>query len=186
MKIAAITCARMDSIRFPGKCLTLLNGKSLLQYTIDFAKTIDIQHFIWTRDLEIMEFVGQQIPILFEPQYLYDTRENTTYEKMQYANRILKCDYLILLQPTHPVRNKKEIEGWIQHFTFAPGNGYGYTMEYTGDSPDGAFYIYSKEYLEKGIGIIQIYKQRKCFDINNKEDLEECAEWLQKHDSSLN
>jgi len=182
MKIAAVTCARMDSKRFPGKCLALLDGKPLLQHTIDFARSIDIPLYTFTRDQRIIDYVKDQTPIIYEPIELYDTSQNTTYEKMQYVNRILDADYLILLQPTQPVRNIDLGLGIIDeletHLTFAKLSEYLYSVDEEGKE-DGCYYVYSKGYLkEKGKGIF--FENIKSFDIDTPEDLQECEEWLQK------
>jgi CMP-N-acetylneuraminic acid synthetase len=181
MKIAAVTCARMDSKRFPGKCLALLDGKPLLQHTIDFARSIDIQLYTFTRDQRIIDYVKDKTPIIYEPIELYDTPHNSTYEKMQYVNRILDADFVVLLQPTQPVRDKGHIKNCIHTVINCCGNtGYGYTGNHYID--DGAFYIYSSEYLEdlskQDSSMLEGY--HPTFDIDTPEDLKECEEWLQR------
>lgn len=182
MKIIAVTCARMASTRFPGKCLAILDGKPLIQHTIDFARSIGIQLYTFTRDQEIIEYVKDKTPIIYEPIELYDTPQNTTYEKMQYVNRILDADYVILLQPTQPVRNIKLGLGIIdeleRHLTFQRLSDYIFSIDEKGNE-DGCYYVFSKGYLkEKGEGIS--FENIKSFDINTPEDLKRCEEWLQK------
>lgn len=184
MKIAAISCARMASTRFPGKCLALLNGKPLIQYTIDFAKEIKIPLCIFTRDIEIMEYVKDKCPIIYEPIELYDTKHNSTLEKMQFANKIINADYLILLQPTQPIRDRHLINKMIET-TINIENDYVYSGGIY-DKPDGRIYIYSKYYLNIGFCEKVNYfmsKEESYFDIDTKEDLEACEKWLQKHGS---
>lgn len=180
MKIAAISCARMASTRFPGKCLALLNGKPLLQYTIDFAKEINIPLYIWTRDIEIMEYVKDKCPIIYEPEHLYDTKEDTTREKMAFANKIIEADAIILLQPTQPIREKEKILKFINDCQVDwSDNIYAYSGEQ--DEPDGLIYWYSKKYLELGKDNYTLYgPPRIYFDIDTKEDLERCEKWLQE------
>jgi CMP-N-acetylneuraminic acid synthetase len=186
MKIAAVTCARMDSKRFPGKCLALLDGKPLLQHTIDFARSIDIQLYTFTRDQRIIDYVKDKTPIIYEPIELYDTPHNSTYEKMQYVNRILDVDYLILLQPTQPIRWKPTIEKIIKEiiekdidfsFTSYEGLAEG-TIE---RADDGAFYCYSKKSLKQDLKLVKkLFLNCYTFDIDTPEDLKECEEWLQR------
>ena len=176
MKIAAISCARMASTRFPGKCLAMLDGKPLIQYTIDFAKKIEIPLYIWTRDIEIMEYVKDKCPIIYEPEHLYDTKEDTTREKMAFANKIIDADYIILLQPTQPIRDK--VTKSVIDTAIKMQLGYAYS----GDKgkPDGTVYVYSRGYLwqkdcQFGWGV----PTYDYFDIDTKEDLKRCEEWLQ-------
>lgn len=182
MKIVAVTCARMDSKRFPGKCLAMLDGKPLLQHTIDFACSIGIQLYTFTRDQRIIDYVKDKTPIIYEPEELYDTPHNSTYEKMQYVNRILDADYVVLLQPTQPVRNIEKIEQFINYFTSQQEYNYGLTIDASND-PDGAMYIYSRNNLN-GYRISPCYfifpDRIRVFDIDTPEDLKECEEWLQK------
>lgn len=182
MKIVAVTCARMGSKRFPGKCLALLDGKPLLQHTIDFARSIDIQLYTFTRDQRIIDYVKDKTPIIYEPEELYDTPHNSTYEKMQYVNSILDVDYVVLLQPTQPIRNYKLIKGVIKllhkHSTYNDLNEYIYSVDEE-KKEDGCYYIFSKRYLiDKGRGLP--FDNIKSFDIDTPEDLKECEEWLQR------
>lgn len=192
MKIAAISCARMDSKRFPGKCLAMLNGKPLLQYTIDFAREIDIPLYIWTRDIEIMEYVKDKCPIIYEPEELYDTKEDTTREKMAFANKIIGANYIVLLQPTQPIRNAEQVTRFIENTKrHAEGsNIYAYTcdMDTVPPKPDGIAYLYTWQYLinrSKGDAyfnpyvLCHRYEYDQYFDIDTKEDLERCEKWLQ-------
>jgi CMP-N-acetylneuraminic acid synthetase len=183
MKIVAITCARMDSKRFPGKCLAMLDGKPLLQHTIDFARSIDIPLYTFTRDQRIIDYVKDKTPIIYEPIELYDTPQNTTYEKMQYVNRILDADYVILLQPTQPVRWEMQFNLNITLFSRQEKYNYGYYVNHQSKEPDGSLYIYSKDYLngqDKNEFKLRHFSEEIIFDIDTPEDLKECEEWLQK------
>jgi len=183
MKIAAVTCARMDSKRFPGKCLALLNGKPLLQHTIDFARSIDIPLYTFTRDQRIIDYVKDKTPIIYEPEELYDTPQNTTYDKMQDVNKILEADYLILLQPTQPVRSKELIQQILNEMSnnLIWSHTWDYLYTSNGEKQDGCFYMYSKKYLIKQTNYYICLKNTQIsFDIDTPEDLKECEEWLQR------
>jgi N-acylneuraminate cytidylyltransferase len=173
----------MDSKRFPGKCLALLDGKPLLQHTIDFARTIDIPLYTFTRDQRIIDYVKDKTPIIYEPIELYDTPQNTTYEKMQYVNRILDADYVILLQPTQPVRFDIIISRLIKELRTSVCSNLLDDCLYSTNMrgvEDGAFYFYSKKYLNrKSNNLIPFTSGPVSFDIDTPEDLKECEEWLQ-------
>lgn len=179
MKIIAVTCARMGSKRFPGKCLALLDGKPLLQHTIDFARSIDIQLYTFTRDQRIIDYVKDKTPIIYEPEELYDTPHNSTYEKMQYVNRILDADYVVLLQPTQPVRWKILISNFID-YSIKYSISYGRTYKIESMKEDGVFYIFNKKHLIKKTNTVIPFLNYISYDINTTEDLKECEEWLQR------
>ena len=185
MKIAAVTCARMDSARFPGKCLAPLLGKPLIQHTIDFARLMEWPLYVWTRDVKILEYVGGRCLVVYEPLELYDTRENSTVEKMAYANLLIDADYLVLLQPTHPFRDPKVVAGWIAQFlqrsaSASPRYGsVGYSamnhpLNMGQRGPSGSFFIYSREYLQHRFDIEPImFLEDPPVDIHTPADLEE-------------
>jgi CMP-2-keto-3-deoxyoctulosonic acid synthetase len=184
MTVAAIICARMDSKRFPGKVLAPLAGKPLIQHTIDFAREMGWPLYVMTYDLEIAQYVADQCAIIWEPERFYQDRQaDLTYEMMQFANRIIKADLLVLLQPTQPVRDAtfilhcmRSIETWHMAHTDV------WRLLEDGDivEKSGLFYSFSAEYLrlnEKKRPWIFVY-QGKWFDIDTEDDLGRCEEWI--------
>lgn len=176
MKIAAVTCARMDSERFPGKCLARLRGRPLLQYTIDFARAIGWPLYVNTYDLVIMRYVAAQCPIIFEPECFYGERqEGLEFEMMQFANRIIDAETLVLLQPTHPIRNAVALDEAVKRFV-AEGGSRGASIVETGKETkeSGSFYLYSRAYLEDGVdGHPMRFLEAPPVDIHTRSDLEE-------------
>jgi CMP-N-acetylneuraminic acid synthetase len=105
---------------------------------------------------------------------------------MQYVNRILDADYVILLQPTCPVRQKSTIENIIKIIIEKKIN-FAYTYdENTPDyayevDADGAFYAISKiSLLEKSALKKTRFANCYTYDIDTPENLKECEAWLQK------
>lgn len=117
MKPLVIIPARGGSKGVPKKNIKLLNGKPLIQYTIEAALEItDKQNIIVSTDSEeiktVVENIGIKVPSL-RPQELA-TDEAGTYEVLLYELDRLKkegkeCDFFILLQPTSPFRTGKHI-----------------------------------------------------------------------------
>jgi N-acylneuraminate cytidylyltransferase len=109
--------ARGGSKGVPGKNVKLLDGKPLIQYTIDAAREIcDADKIIVSTDsLEIkkvVEGLGLEIPFL-RPEALA-TDKAGTYEVLLHAIEFMeKKDFssetLVLLQPTSPFRTSKHI-----------------------------------------------------------------------------
>jgi len=173
MKVAAVTCARMDSERFPGKCLARLRGRPLLQYTIDFARTIGWPLYVNTYDLAIMRYVAAQCPIIFEPERFYGERqEGLGFEMMQFVNRIVDADHLVLLQPTHPIRDVCAVDSAMKQFALERGSR-GASVVETGEE-SGSFYLYSRAYLESGDDNHPMrFPEARPIDIHTRSDLEE-------------
>jgi GTP:adenosylcobinamide-phosphate guanylyltransferase len=169
----AVSCARLNSTRFPGKNLYVLNGKPLIQYTIDVADEIGIPLYIFTRDVEIMEYVGGQCPIIYEPDYLYDTSYNSTIEKMEYASKIIGSKMIMLLQPNIIGRNPFDIKDWIIDFQYL--NVFQAVTVHKGE-PNGNLYLYNFN-IKPGSGA-NFNDDSHIIDIDNPEDAEKAERFL--------
>lgn len=110
--------ARGGSKGVPGKNIKLLNGKPLIQYTIEVARKLfsDQQIIVSTDDqtiIDVVEQLGLKVPIKRPPELATDTAG--TYEvllhAMKYAEQNgIPFDKVLLLQPTSPFRTQKSIE----------------------------------------------------------------------------
>jgi N-acylneuraminate cytidylyltransferase len=118
MKPLVIIPARGGSKGVPGKNIKLLNGKPLIQYTIDAAKAVFDDHLIIvsTDSEKIKETVienGLNVPFL-RPKELA-TDKSGTYEVLIHAIEYMELqgveiDTLVLLQPTSPFRTSDHIK----------------------------------------------------------------------------
>lgn len=110
--------ARGGSKGVPGKNIKDLNGKPLIQYTIDAARELfeDDKIIVSTDSPEIkkvVEGIGLEVPFL-RPEALA-TDQAGTYEVLLHAidfmeKRGVKNETLVLLQPTSPFRTSKHIK----------------------------------------------------------------------------
>lgn len=117
MKPLVIIPARGGSKGVPGKNIKLLNGKPLIQYTIEAALEITDEHNIIVStdcvDIKaVAENLGINVPSLRPENLASDTA--STYEVLRYEldqleKKNRKYDYIILLQPTSPFRTGKHI-----------------------------------------------------------------------------
>jgi len=119
MKPIIVIPARGGSKGVPGKNIKLLNGKPLIQYTIEAAQAVFDKKSICvsTEDLKIKQTVeqyGQLVPFLRPEELATDTAG--TYEVLLHALDFFEKeqqytpDTLILLQATSPFRTAKHIE----------------------------------------------------------------------------
>lgn len=122
MKPLVVIPARGGSKGIPRKNIKLLNGKPLIQYTIEAVRTVfdDAVICVSTDDKEIksvVESLGLKVPFL-RPAALA-TDKAGTYEVLLHAieyseNSGYSPDILILLQPTSPFRNARHINEALQ------------------------------------------------------------------------
>lgn len=125
MKIMAFIPARGGSKGIPRKNLALLNGKPLIQYTLEAAqksKKVD-EIFISTEDSEIIALcrpLGFEFPYIRPEELATDTASlvdviiHALDWKKKNKNEI--PDAVVLLQPTSPLRSTEDIDGAIEQF----------------------------------------------------------------------
>ncbi len=178
-RVVFVTCARMNSARVPGKVLRELCGAPLIMYTVDFVSSLGARLHVFTRDAPIMEAVKYLCPIIYEPGELYDTPFDSTEQKMLHCQMLLEADYVVLFQPTQPVRDIHFIKDCIKEAVI---KRYGYCKVMSAHNQEtGLLYVYSREYLETREGEKHVFTWAgDWFDIDTEADLERCEQWLQK------
>lgn len=118
MKILAVIPARGGSKGVPGKNIKILNGKPLIQYTIEAAKEAFVSEpiCISTDDIKIkkvVESLGTEVPFLRPDELATDT--SGTYEVLLHAVNYYESigyspDVVVLLQATSPFRSSTHIK----------------------------------------------------------------------------
>ena len=118
MKPLVVIPARGGSKGVPNKNIKLLNGKPLIQYTIEAARKVftDEQICISTDDLkikEVVENIGLKVPFIRPNELATDTAGS--YEVLLHAISYYESigynpDTIIMLQPTSPFRTGKHIK----------------------------------------------------------------------------
>jgi N-acylneuraminate cytidylyltransferase len=118
--------ARAGSKSVPGKNYKKLNGKPLIQYTIEAARAVfsDSNICISTDDLNIIELcknIDLMVPFTRPTNLATDT--SSTHEVILhaidfYSSKGQIFDTIVLLQPTSPFRNKTHISEAINLFNF--------------------------------------------------------------------
>jgi CMP-N,N'-diacetyllegionaminic acid synthase len=117
--------ARGGSKGVPRKNIKQLNGKPLIQYTIDAARAVfqDEVICVSTDDLEIksvVESLGLKVPFLRPEELAIDTAG--TYEVLLHAIAFYEAkgyhaDTIILLQPTSPFRTAEHLKNALQLYS---------------------------------------------------------------------
>lgn len=115
MKILAIVPARGGSKRLPGKNIKVLNGKPLIQWSIESALGIDeISRVMVSTDCqEIADIAlksGAEVPFIRPDDLATDTSSSSDVIRHAldyYKQQGEAFDFILLLQPTSPIRNSK-------------------------------------------------------------------------------
>ena len=118
-KILAVITARGGSKRLPNKNILDLDGKPLISYTIESAKKSKyIDKVIVSTDdnkiAEISKKYGAETPFIRPAELSNDTADSISVIKhsIEFFNK--EFDYVILLQPTSPLRKTEDIDGAIE------------------------------------------------------------------------
>jgi CMP-N-acetylneuraminic acid synthetase len=121
-KILAIIPARGGSKGLPGKNIKPLLGKPLIGWTIEQAKQsryLD-EIFVSTDSqviADIAKTFGIDVPHLRPAELASDTATSASfviYTLDFYRNKGINFDYLLLLEPTSPLRNRFDIDNAIE------------------------------------------------------------------------
>jgi CMP-N-acetylneuraminic acid synthetase len=114
----AVIPARGGSKRLPRKNLLDLAGKPLIAWTIEAAKQSKyIDHFLVSTDDEEIKIVSEQCgaEVLTRPAELATDNASSVEVVLHAINAQLKqYDYVILLQPTSPLRTAQHIDEAIE------------------------------------------------------------------------
>lgn len=116
--ILGITPARGGSKGIPKKNIKMIAGKPLLAWTIEEAKKSKLidKYVVSTEDKEIAK-VAQSFgaEVLLRPAKLA-TDEASTESVLKDAANFFKCDTIVLLQATSPVRKSGLIDECVREF----------------------------------------------------------------------
>lgn len=120
MKVLGIIPARKNSKGIKNKNLKKLNGKPLIEYTIESAIKSKINHIIITSDIKSLSKYddGKRVTFISRPEKL--CKSNTEMnEVVDHTLKIVKkkFDIFVILQPTSPFRNYQHINQAIKIFS---------------------------------------------------------------------
>ena len=128
MKYLAVITARGGSKGIPGKNTKPLNGKPLILYTVEAARKVFQDQYIYvsTDSQEIkntVESSGLEVPFLRPAELATDTSSSEDVLKHAIKEAVKKgllFDAVVLLQPTSPFRNEEHIQSAIIEFEKDP------------------------------------------------------------------
>lgn len=125
MKVLYLIPARGGSKGIPHKNIKLLNGKPLIQYSIEVARELvdDEDICLSTDDEEIKkvaEMLGLKVPFL-RPEYLASDTAGTSDVIVHaldfYSQQGKQYDVVVLLQPTSPLRTVQNVKDCLKLYS---------------------------------------------------------------------
>lgn len=172
--VLAIIPARGGSKRVPKKNVKPFRGKPLLEWTVDEAiKSKYIDKFILSTDMTEASLlvIGKPIHIYTRPDELL-TDTASSEDVMRFHLSAHPHDWIVLLQPTSPLRTVEDIDACIERAQL----GYG-CISTTRGVTNGAVYVCTKEWLAKHdfrYGGLMLYEmpEERSLDINFPEDFD--------------
>jgi CMP-N,N'-diacetyllegionaminic acid synthase len=191
-RIIAVITARGGSKRLPGKNIKLLAGKPLIAWTIDTAlksKEVD-RVIVSTEDINIAEIAksyGAEVPFL-RPSELAE--DNTL--SIDVIIHVIKelglneDDYILLLQPTSPLRGIEDIKKCIDQIQYNILDAVVSTTEGT-EKPNGAIYlnkvsslVTTRTFYPEGKTTWYAMPIERSIDIDTVEQFEQAESLLKK------
>lgn len=113
MKVIAIIPARGGSKGVPGKNKKIIDGKSLIAYTIEAALQGNLLSEIWVSsdDPEIIKIAGEYSSIkIHERNESLATDQSPIADTVKEIIKRTDCEAVMLLQPTAPIRTGNDID----------------------------------------------------------------------------
>ena len=115
MKFAIIVPARKGSRTIKDKNLFKLKNKSLVEYTFNQMKNLNFKKFVLSNDRRILKKASKyKINTFYKrPEETSDSKSSTVKTLLHFAKWLKEYDKeiseLVILQPTSPLRRKKDI-----------------------------------------------------------------------------
>src|SRR6056300_1527307 len=128
MKYLSVIPARGGSKGIPRKNTKPLNGKPLILYTVEAARKVFQDQYIYvSTDIQeiknTVESSGLEVPFLRPAELATDTSSSEDVLKHAIKEAVKKgllFDAVVLLQPTSPFRNEEHIQSAITEFEKDP------------------------------------------------------------------
>lgn len=117
MFILGVIPAKGNSIGIPNKNIHYLNGKPMIEYTIEAATNSMLNDwFVFTDKYKNYRNLGIHEPLKYATNAYGIALKYIPYAVNEYEKKHRKIDAVMLLQPTSPLRNSGDINNAISVF----------------------------------------------------------------------
>jgi len=179
MKYIVIIPARGGSKRFPGKNIYPLDGKPLIAHSIEYAKKFDVRLNIYvTTDSEAIAATAKEYgaEIIERPIELAGDYVSTAKSLQHAAEELVKSnvefDYVILFQPTNPLRPADMLANAIKIIETADYDSLmsvSPSYEKLGKIIDNNFVPWNYQYRQRSQDMEPLYYENGLLYISKKE-----------------
>ena len=196
MRVALISFARQGSTRLPEKNTKLLNGKPLIQYTLECMKYVQKEMSGFLRigcyvltDYEECKQIAEnhKVKVIMRPKY---TKEWDDLRLNVWADSVINADAYVLLQPTNPFRNFNKICDWIHicYLSEIESAFSVYRKDRKNYEMNGSFFYYTKSSLIDNMfkkDLLSddnvIFIDDNDIDIDTEDDFKKAVEYANRH-----
>ena len=113
--VMGITLARGGSKRVPQKNVIDVNGKPLIQYTIDEVKKSEyIDHYIVSTDDEAIKMVCRELEQTYFDRSPAEDTQKSSDGLLEVLKTMDKPDYIVEIMCTNPLKTVEDIDGVIE------------------------------------------------------------------------
>ena len=113
--VMGITLARGGSKRVPQKNVIDVNGKPLIQYTIDEVKKSEyIDHYIVSTDDEDIKMVCRELEQTYFDRSPAEDTQKSSDGLLEVLKTMDKPDYIVEIMCTNPLKTVEDIDGVIE------------------------------------------------------------------------
>lgn len=199
-KVVAFIPARRDSERLPGKNKKMFCGKPLIAWTIELALNYNMidEILISTNDHDIMGYcrnhyvnsdLKKDLIISYRPEELAQANtpmKDVLIHEIPSNGFDVNRDIIVLLQPTSPLRNNKDLAmeiGLFKNTRFPIASVYredDYTLKF-----NGAIFVFTINQLitfggfqEFNHMLVYIMPKERSIDIDTLEDFQEAENYM--------
>ena len=182
----AIIPAKTDSTRLPKKNLQVINGKTLLEHSLDYAKSSKyIKHIIVSTESEEVREICKNyddIRVLGRPEHLLKDAEVADVYVDIFQNYIVPTEttHMVAIQPDHPDRTN-HIDDMLDYFV---DNTYDdlFTVDDKG-TRNGSIRITKAQYVKDGTMSRRVGSMLdNCTNIHSEEDLKQAERNIQNNE----
>ncbi len=114
-KVMGLTLARGGSKRVPRKNVIDVNGKPLIQYTIDEVKKSKyIDHYIISTDDEDIKKLCRELEQTYFDRSPAEDTQKSSDGLLEVLNSMDKPDYIVEIMCTNPLKSVEDIDGVIK------------------------------------------------------------------------
>lgn len=166
--ILGLIPARGGSKGLAKKNIKQLAGKPLIAWTLESARSSRLlsQYFVSTEDPEIALIAKDHGTQIIDRPKSLSTDDASIFDVIRHAISVVPVDWVVLLQPTNPIRSEDLIDRCIEIFSNSDADSlatgwqcpflpYGSNLENRQKIPgffydDGTLYIFRAENLKQG------------------------------------